>query len=106
GSLSHLTNVENLKLRVNAIKGSPFSKMKGLVSIHLTNGSLNHIPSNAFKIEAHTKNSLRIDLYGNPLNGSSFESGAFTHPSLNKTKITLSFKNNNISFFNEAVFLP
>jgi len=109
GSLSHLTNVGNLKLRVNAIKGSPFDKMKGLESISLTNGSLNHIPSNAFKIEqteANTGKGLDIRFIGNPLNGSSFELGAFTHPSLNERKISLRFNNNNITFLNETVFLP
>ena len=105
----NLTNVTYLRLRVNAIKGSPFAKLTSLERIALRHGSLNHIPSNAFKIENredNTRKPLSIYLYGNPLNGSSFELGAFTHPSLNKRKIFLEFYNNNITFLNETVFLP
>ena len=94
---------------MNAIVGSPFAKLTSLESIFLQYGSLNHIPSNAFKIEhteANTGKSLEISLFDNQLNGSSFELGAFTHPSLNKRKISLYFLNNNITFLNETVFLP
>ncbi len=105
----NLTNVRQINLRVNAIKGSPFAKLTNLNFISLSDGSLNHISSNAFKIE-HTEDNtgkaLGIRLQGKPLNGSSFELGAFTHPSLNKRKIFLEFNNNNITFLNETVFLP
>jgi len=110
GSLSvNLTYLSYLFLRVNAIKGSPFAKLTSLLVINLKDGSLNHIPSNAFKIghkEANNGKGLKILFFGNPLNGSSFELGAFTHPSLNKRKISVSFWNNNITFLNETVFLP
>ncbi len=105
----NLTNVRDLRLRVNAIKGSPFAKLTSLEEIALRNGSLNHIPSNAFKIghkEANDGKILHIKLYDSPLNGSSFELGAFTHPSLNKRKIYLYLMGNNITFLNETVFLP
>ena len=72
---------------------------------NLTLGFLSY----AFKIEHREANigkPLNIRLFNNPLNGSSFELGAFTHPSLNKRKITLFLENNNITFLNEAVFLP
>ena len=102
-------NLTNVHLRVNAIKGSPFAKLTSLEEINLGGSSLNHIPSNAFKIghkEANNGKGLKILFFGNPLNGSSFELGAFTHPSLNKTNIYVSFISNNITFLNETVFLP
>jgi hypothetical protein len=104
----NLTRFTYLQLRVNAIKGSPFAKLENLNIIYLINGSLNHIPSNAFKMEHYTGllDMLFIDLSGNPLNGSSFQLGAFTHPSLNKRHISLRFEGNNITFLDETVFLP
>jgi hypothetical protein len=110
GSLSiNLTNLIDIDLRVNAIKGSPFANLISLEVIALTGESLNHIPFNSFKIEHKEANNgkpLYIFLNQNPLNGSSFELGAFTHPSLNKRNISLQLVSNNITFLNETVFLP
>ena len=110
GSLSvNLTNVGYLRLRVNAIKGSPFAKLTSLTNIYLRYGSLNHIPSNAFKIghkEANTGKPLYIALTDNPLNSSSFELEAFTHPSLNLRNVSVVLSDNNITLLNETVFLP
>jgi hypothetical protein len=49
---------------------------------------------------------LKLDLYLNKLNGSSFEKGVFTDPSFANVKIRLFLWENKITYLDEEVFSP
>jgi hypothetical protein len=110
GDFTNLKKLHTAYLAVNAIKGSPFANMTHLGRIALMGGKLNHIPSNAFKIgynpddDDEERREFEIELESNSLNGSSFEQGVFTHPSLKNKRIFLFLANNKIAYLNENVF--
>lgn len=102
-----LNNLTGIQLRVNSIKGSPFSNMVNLEEIWLF-GNLSQISSNTLKIGRNDaiKEVLYIRMWQNQLNGSTFEAGSFTSPELSKRNVVLDFSSNPIKYLNETVFLP
>jgi hypothetical protein len=92
-------------LRVDSIKGSPFSNMSNIDYITIQGKNFNRIQSGALKIGDGYNRFIGIDLTENKLNGSSFEKGCFTDSST-KQSIRLSFSHNQITYLDEAIFLP
>jgi len=104
----NLNNLIKISLRLNAIKGSPFSNMSRIRNMELENGNLDEIQSGNFKIGSLRNKSidgqLDINLKFNKLNGSSFKKGTFTDSSFKNLDVTLDFLSNEIDYLDEAVF--
>jgi hypothetical protein len=101
----NLNNLISLRLRVDAIQGTPFSNMSKLVFLGLIEGGLNSVSKNILKT-AHSFGISSLDLSNNKLNSSSFENGIFTSNSQNKVPDSVSLKGNQITFLDEAIFKP
>jgi hypothetical protein len=102
----NLNNLISLALRVDAIKGSPFSNMSKIRILGLNYGKLNYVSKNGLKIGNSSESWMGIALLESKLNGSSFEKGVFTSNSLQKVKVSLTLSGNQINYLDEAVFMP
>ncbi len=103
----NLNNLIFVNLRVDAIKGSPFSNMSKINSLVFAYGQLNHISKNALKIGNGNSNKIfSITLVNNKLNGSSFENGLFTQTLFKNFQINLWLDSNQIYYLDEAAFSP
>jgi hypothetical protein len=100
-------NLEYTAFRLDSIKGSPFSKMNRIKYITIKGENFNRIQSETLKIgdESDESRYTVIELEENNLNGSSFEKGCFMNfPSY--ASIKLSFSHTQITYLDEAIFLP
>lgn len=97
-------NSINMPLRnISSVGNYAFYNLNGLEYLNLQFQEINYIPVHAFEFSKASENKLYIRLFGNQLNDTSIEVGAFANA---KRPLQINLQLNNFTYLDEKVFAP